>query len=181
MTIVQDVTEKRTEKKAERVEDHKLIEQMYQARLLEMEAREEILKAAKLIDERRVWEREGYRSLQMFCMDRCGYNQAESRGIAIAVGAILTANRLRVESPEAQFRLEALREWRRILARVKGVPSYRIFSNRMLMDLASANPRTIADLQKIKGFGPRRIEAFGSDLVTHLNVITSSTQRTSNH
>jgi superfamily II DNA helicase RecQ len=147
------------------------IEAALQVRLMEMEAQEEMLKAIATIHERKIWRQDGYRSLPAFCMDRFGYNRHEARELAVAVGAILTSEQLRVESPEAQFRLEALREWRRLLARAKGVPSYRIFSNRMLVDLATTNPRTLEDLKKIKGFGLKKTEAFGSQLVSHLNAL----------
>jgi superfamily II DNA helicase RecQ len=160
VTFVQDSAQKNS--------DQKLFDQMLQVRLMEMEAREEILKAIAIFHDREIWKREGYRSLQAFCLDRLGYDRVQAREIAIEVGAILVTDRIRVETPEAQFRFETLREWRRLLARSKGVPSFRIFSNRMLLDLASTNPQTIDDLKKIKGFGLKRLEAFGPQLVSHL-------------
>lgn len=172
MTFIQDTpNDKMNERSSNAEADRKFIEQTLQVRLMEMEAREEIMKAIKTIHRQKIWKAEGYGSLQAFCMDRFGYERNEAREIAISVGAILVTDRIQTDTPEAQFRFEALREWRKILARAKGVPSFRIFSNRMLVDLASQNPQTMEELKKIKGFGLKRLEAFGPQLVSHLRDI----------
>ena len=114
------------------------------------------------------WRNEGYRTLRAFCLDRLGYDRAEARLIAIALGAILTSEGLRLQSPDAQVRIESLREWRKARARREGFAAYRIFSNQTLLELAEKNPLTIEDLRKVKGFGSKRIEAFGAGLIHHL-------------
>ena len=145
-----------------------LLESLLRSRLQEMESREQILQALNKIHELRIWRSEGYKSLQAFCIDRLGYDRAEARGLGITLGAILTSQGLQVENPDAQIRVEALREWRKNAARLEGFAAYRIFSNRTLLELASQNPQTLEELRKIKGFGSKRIEAFGAPLVHHL-------------
>ena len=143
-------------------------ESLMEWRLREMEARERLFEELVKIHHQSLWRSEGFRTLQAFCIDRLGYDRAEARLIAIALGAILTSDGLRLRCPEAQMRIESLRNWRKAMARREGFAAYRIFSNQTLLELAEKNPLTIEDLRKVKGFGSKRIEAFGAGLVQHL-------------
>lgn len=46
---------------------------------------------------------------------------------------------------------------------------YFIFTNQMLEDIIGANPRTMEELIKIKGFGPKKCEIYGSDILEIVN------------
>jgi ATP-dependent DNA helicase RecQ len=73
-----------------------------------------------------------------------------------------------VESPEAEARALILRDWRKHFAKERDVPAFIIFSDKTLRDLASRNPRSLEELEKVYGLGPAKIELFGSDLLKEL-------------
>lgn len=56
---------------------------------------------------------------------------------------------------------EHLRRHRRYLSEKEGVPPYLIVSDTVLIDMASAKPKTMADLPHIKGLGQAKIERYG--------------------
>ena len=57
---------------------------------------------------------------------------------------------------------ELLKQFRNTIAKHENVPSYIIFSDSTLMDLATYLPLTNSDLPKISGFGEVKIEKYGS-------------------
>ncbi|HVY45203.1 MAG TPA: ATP-dependent DNA helicase RecQ, partial [Minicystis sp.] len=57
--------------------------------------------------------------------------------------------------------LDALRAERLSIAREHGVPAYVVAPNRTLDEIASLRPRTLAELARVHGMGPSRIEAYG--------------------
>ena len=60
---------------------------------------------------------------------------------------------------------EALRAWRAETARAMGVPAYVVFPDATLAEVARQRPRTEDDLLEVKGIGPRKLEAYGADLL----------------
>ena len=64
---------------------------------------------------------------------------------------------------EAGF--EALRTWRAERARADAVPAYVIAHDATLLALAEARPASIADLGRVKGMGPGRLERYGSEIL----------------
>ncbi len=68
-------------------------------------------------------------------------------------------------SREEIGRLDALKAWRSRLAKEDGVPAYVIFPDRSLREIARAHPRTRAELARIHGVGPTRLERFAADLL----------------
>ena len=62
--------------------------------------------------------------------------------------------------------IEALREWRRVEAQRKRVPAFRIFSNRVLLALAEAQPADEAALLEVKGVGPALVRKYGERLLS---------------
>jgi ATP-dependent DNA helicase RecQ len=69
---------------------------------------------------------------------------------------------------EAQARALVLRDWRKRFAKERDVPAFIVFSDRTLRDLASRNPRSLTDLEKVYGLGPAKIELFGKELLQEL-------------
>jgi ATP-dependent DNA helicase RecQ len=61
--------------------------------------------------------------------------------------------------------LERLKTWRREEARRKGLPSYVIFHDRTLEELAATHPRDRAGLERVRGIGPSKLEAYGEALL----------------
>jgi superfamily II DNA helicase RecQ len=80
---------------------------------------------------------------------------ARSRPVAKAKGA----------EAGVDSRLEAaLRVWRLIEARRRGVPAFRIFSDRTLRALATSRPGTAQELLAVPGIGISTVEKYGRDI-----------------
>lgn len=61
--------------------------------------------------------------------------------------------------------LEALKTWRTALARDKAMPAYIIAHNTTLEHIAVRKPKTEAELRRITGLGPKKIEEYGDDIL----------------
>jgi len=64
-------------------------------------------------------------------------------------------------SPEDEALFEALRNYRRKLARERGVPPYVIFGDRTLLAMASRRPRDLAAFLDLKGVGEKKAADLG--------------------
>ncbi len=60
---------------------------------------------------------------------------------------------------------QALREWRWQKAKAEGVPPYVIAHDAQLAAIADAPPSTPEELTQIKGFGPRKTERYGEEIL----------------
>lgn len=72
-------------------------------------------------------------------------------------------------SEEEQQIALALRTWRKDKSNELQQPEFMIFPNATLNALAKGKPRSMNDLEKIKGMGPAKITRFGDDLMAILN------------
>ncbi len=67
---------------------------------------------------------------------------------------------------EAQSLLyQRLKEWRREKAEELGVPVYIIATNSELKQIVIQSPKTIEALKRIKGFGKKKIEKHGKEII----------------
>ncbi|MEZ0164701.1 ATP-dependent helicase [Kineococcus sp. LSe6-4] len=64
---------------------------------------------------------------------------------------------------EAVF--EKLREWRSATAKAAEVPAYVVFTDATLMAIAEAVPGSTAELSRIGGVGPSKLEKYGDDVL----------------
>jgi ATP-dependent DNA helicase RecQ len=60
---------------------------------------------------------------------------------------------------------EALRSWRASRAREQGVPAYVIFHDATLREIATARPRTVAELGAIGGVGEKKLATYGEGVL----------------
>jgi DNA helicase II / ATP-dependent DNA helicase PcrA len=60
---------------------------------------------------------------------------------------------------------DALAAWRLRTARGEAVPAFHVFHNRVLAAIASARPRSRAELAEISGVGPAKLERYGNDVL----------------
>ncbi len=67
-------------------------------------------------------------------------------------------------SPPAKL-LDALRAWRLAEARRKGIPAFRVLTDRALLGVAGEQPRSEAALLRLPGFGPAVVDKYGKDLL----------------
>ena len=73
--------------------------------------------------------------------------------------------RVAVLDGEGNSVFEALRAWRRGIAREHGVPAYTIFHDSTLRDLASRLPQSLAELRNVSGIGAAKLERYGGALL----------------
>jgi len=72
-------------------------------------------------------------------------------------------------SISADFELkEYLREWRRNTAREKGVAAFVVLHDSALVDLCLAKPSTLQELRRVSGFGDKRVEMYGQQILDAL-------------
>ena len=66
------------------------------------------------------------------------------------------------ENPELY---ENLREWRMGMARKRGIPAFRIFTNRVLGHLAEDLPTSDDELYMVQGVGPYFVKRYGKEII----------------
>jgi ATP-dependent DNA helicase RecQ len=63
---------------------------------------------------------------------------------------------------------EYLREWRRITARERGVAAFVVLHDSALVDLCLVKPSTLQELRRVSGFGDKRVEMYGKEILDAL-------------
>jgi DNA helicase-2/ATP-dependent DNA helicase PcrA len=63
---------------------------------------------------------------------------------------------------------EKLRAWRLERAREDGVPPYVVFHDKVLHEIAAAQPRSLGELSQIAGVGPAKLDRYGEDVLALL-------------
>jgi ATP-dependent DNA helicase RecQ len=63
----------------------------------------------------------------------------------------------------------ALRAWRAARAKADEVPAYVVFHNSTLAEIAERSPRTLAELGRVPGVGPTKLERYGDDVLAALS------------
>ena len=63
---------------------------------------------------------------------------------------------------------ERLRAWRLERAREDGVPPYVVFHDKVLHEIAAAQPRSLGELSQIAGVGPAKLDRYGEDVLALL-------------
>jgi ATP-dependent DNA helicase RecQ len=64
-----------------------------------------------------------------------------------------------------------IKEWRNVKAKEMGVPAYRIFSNKVLEQIASRAPENESELLKVPGIGPAKADEFGYELLEAMKAV----------
>jgi ATP-dependent DNA helicase RecQ len=62
----------------------------------------------------------------------------------------------------------ALREWRLATAKQRNVPAFTVLHDRSLEELCLVQPRSLAELRKVHGFGDRKTATYGDEIVAML-------------
>jgi ATP-dependent DNA helicase RecQ len=63
---------------------------------------------------------------------------------------------------------EFLREWRRKAATDKGLPAFAVLHDSALVDLCIAKPSTLEALRRVSGFGDKKVEMYGKEILDAL-------------
>jgi ATP-dependent DNA helicase RecQ len=123
------------------------------------EASREVLRGERRLSLRRQVARPVSRRGERRAVDRTrvagavGFTGAGANGIA---GDEVSANAIV---------FEALRGWRRDVAKEHGVPAYTIFHDSTLHELAGRLPRSLDELRSISGIGATKLERYGTALL----------------
>jgi superfamily II DNA helicase RecQ len=70
-----------------------------------------------------------------------------------------------VLNPNEEIIFAALREWRNARAGEDGLPPYMIAHNDSLMQIAKSGVKTKEELTQIKGFGEKRADKYGDEIL----------------
>jgi superfamily II DNA helicase RecQ len=69
--------------------------------------------------------------------------------------------------------LKRLKEWRKITAEKQGVPVYIVATNVEFLQIIEFKPRTKEAIKKIKGFGMKKIDKYGDDILKIVSCFTN--------
>ncbi|WP_414676499.1 DNA helicase RecQ [Methylibium sp.] len=72
----------------------------------------------------------------------------------------------------AQGRYDALRAWRSEVAREHNLPSYIVFSNAALAEMARHAPGSLDELAQVNGVGEKKLEAYGREILRVLGSVS---------
>jgi len=100
--------------------------------------------------------------------DRTRVSAFASAGGGTAGGAFGSAGGHGDETGDGQVNtsvFEALREWRRAVAKEHGVPAYTVFHDSTLRELSGRLPQTLSELRTVTGIGATKLERYGAALL----------------
>ena len=69
--------------------------------------------------------------------------------------------------------LEHLREWRRTVAKKQGIPAFVIMHDTSLEQLCRVRPHSLAGIRQIHGFGERKTEMYGREIIAAIQQFSS--------
>jgi ATP-dependent DNA helicase RecQ len=78
------------------------------------------------------------------------------------------------ESPEDEELFGKLKRLRKEIADARAIPAYLVFSDATLRAMASARPRSVADLLAVSGVGPVKLEAYGDRFLQAIRAETGA-------
>ncbi|MBF0343241.1 MAG: HRDC domain-containing protein [Nitrospirae bacterium] len=73
-----------------------------------------------------------------------------------------------LDEPE-KLLYQRFKEWRKNKAEADGVPVYIIATNSEIMELIKRTPKSLEALRSIRGFGKKKIEKYGKEIIDIIN------------
>lgn len=67
-----------------------------------------------------------------------------------------------------QLCFDQLKEWRKAYAQARDLPAFVVLGNKSLEELAKKLPANLSELEPIYGFGPKKIDAIGGEVLAQL-------------
>jgi ATP-dependent DNA helicase RecQ len=86
-----------------------------------------------------------------------------------------------VSQPVADLDLELrehLREWRRTMAKKQGIPAFVVMHDTSLEQLCRLRPHSLAGIREIHGFGERKTEMYGREIIEAIQQFSSHKKST---
>jgi len=74
-------------------------------------------------------------------------------------------------TPGAQYVFECLKQWRTEKAEALNVPKFVVCHNSALINIAFHHPKNVDGLKQIKGFGDKKMEQYGEEIISVLNAV----------
>lgn len=74
-------------------------------------------------------------------------------------------------TPGAQYVFECLKQWRTEKAEALNVPKFVVCHNSALINIAFHLPKNVDGLKQIKGFGNKKTEKYGEEIISVLNAV----------
>jgi len=96
---------------------------------------------------------------------RASNRKRDRRGFPAAAGREFAAKTIKSAPKLDSPLLQILMDWRRERARQDKVPAFVIFHDLVLLEIASARPRTLAALSRIKGIGESKLMRYGEEIL----------------
>ena len=98
-----------------------------------------------------------------------GKKRQKSRAVAVPSGPSVAAFvQERFASGEDAELIEYLREWRRNIARDKGIAAFIVMHDTTLENLARAKPANLEALLHVSGMGEKKVEVYGAEILAAL-------------
>ncbi|MGH9732334.1 MAG: RecQ family ATP-dependent DNA helicase [Candidatus Acidiferrales bacterium] len=85
-----------------------------------------------------------------------------------------TAGKLDATSADGAGLREILREWRRVTAKQQGVPAFVVMHDTSLDELCRVRPASLSELLRVHGFGERKVELYGEQIIAELTKFRDS-------
>jgi len=86
-------------------------------------------------------------------------------GVKVLQGESELVGQVKVTASPLEGLAVTLKAWRRAKAAEWGRPAFHILTNKVLDDVATAQPTTEAELLQVNGIGPKKIESIGFELL----------------
>jgi ATP-dependent DNA helicase RecQ len=89
----------------------------------------------------------------------------------VEIKAVNVKAKVPVEVPHIEVNGELrdhLREWRRGISKELGMPAFIVMHDSTLDELCKVRPTTLAQLRRVSGFGDRKVEKYGSQILAAL-------------
>jgi ATP-dependent DNA helicase RecQ len=77
----------------------------------------------------------------------------------------------KISDPESHDRFHKLKQWRLEFSKKNDVAAFIVFSDKTLRDLANKNPTTLNELKGVYGFGDKKIEWIGKEIIEQLKAL----------
>jgi translin len=92
----------------------------------------------------------------------------EEDGLAVEDAAVETRGEMELDSTEEKL-YESLNRWRNKKSNEEGLAPFIIVRNSWLKEIIKLRPKSIEDLYAIKGFGERRVNKYGKEIIAIVN------------
>ncbi|WIK63694.1 ATP-dependent helicase [Gleimia hominis] len=66
---------------------------------------------------------------------------------------------------DAKRVFDALRQWRLMVAKIRSVPAFKVFTDKVLIEIAVVKPKTMTQLGTVRGVGATKLDRYGGDVL----------------